>query len=147
MDKEALVLLQKLIVTQEENNKKLNKLESSIEGIKLEQQQSNNKLNNLESNIEGIQLEQQQSNNKLNNLESSIEGIKLEQQQTNNSLNSIEIKLDNALGDLGKIISYDIGDSISTIKNDITEIKDKVCKLENVTKNNCYELANLKIVK
>lgn len=105
MDKEALSLLQKLIIGQEENNKKLN------------------------------------------NLESTIKEIKDEQQKTNNSLNSIEIKLDNALGDLGKIISYDIGDSISTIKNDITEIKDKVCKLENVTKNNCYELANLKIVK
>lgn len=144
MDKEALALLQKLIVTQEENNKKLNNL---IEGIKDEQQKNNKKLDNLESNIEGIKVEQQKSNNKLNNLESNIKEIKDEQQKTNNSLNSIEIKLDNALDDLGKIISYDIGDSIFTIKNDITEIKDKVCKLENVTKNNCYELANLKIVK
>lgn len=64
-----------------------------------------------------------------------LKQIQAEQQKTNERLERIEKKIDSV---------YDQTADLTEFRTDTT---DKLDKLINVTKDNCYEIANLKIVK
>lgn len=64
-----------------------------------------------------------------------LKQIQSEQQKTNERLERIEKKIDSV---------YDQTADLTEFRTDTT---DKLDKLINVTKDNCYEIANLKIVK
>lgn len=64
-----------------------------------------------------------------------LKQIQAEQEKTNERLERIEKKIDNV---------YDQTADLTEFRTDTT---DKLDKLINVTKDNCYEIANLKIVK
>lgn len=63
-----------------------------------------------------------------------LKQIQVEQQKTNERLERIEKKIDSV---------YDQTADLTEFRTDTT---DKLDKLINVTKDNCYEIANLKIV-
>ncbi|MCI6190486.1 MAG: hypothetical protein MSA89_06390 [Clostridium sp.] len=63
------------------------------------------------------------------------EKLKANQEELKIEVKSIDKKID---------ILYN---AVAGTKEDITEIKNKVYNLENVIKTNCYEIANLKLVK
>lgn len=64
-----------------------------------------------------------------------LKHIQSEQEKTNERLERIEKKIDSV---------YDQTADLTEFRTDTT---DKLDKLINVTKDNCYEIANLKIVK
>ena len=68
-------------------------------------------------------------------MQKDIADIKEEQSKTNERLDRIEKKIDSV---------YDQTADLTEFRTDTT---DKLNKLINVTKDNCYEIANLKIVK
>ena len=71
----------------------------------------------------------------LKRLESKIDKMEQEQTKTNERLNNIETKLDGVVEQTVNLTEF---------KTDAIE---KLDKLINVTKDNCYEISNLKIVK
>ena len=64
-----------------------------------------------------------------------LKQIQAEQQKTNERLERIEKKMDSV---------YDQTADLTEFRTDTT---DKLDKLINVTKDNCFEIANLKIIK
>ena len=68
-------------------------------------------------------------------MQKDIADIKEEQSKTNERLDRIEKKIDSV---------YDQTADLTEFRTDTTS---KLNKLINVTKDNCYEIANLKIVK
>lgn len=64
-----------------------------------------------------------------------LKSIKEEQQKTNERLDRIEKKIDNV---------YDQTADLTEFRTDTTN---KLNKLINVTKDNCFEISNLKIIK
>lgn len=64
-----------------------------------------------------------------------LKQIQTDQQETNQRLERIEQKIDSV---------YDQTADLTEFRTDTT---DKLDKLINVTKDNCFEIANLKIVK
>lgn len=71
------------------------------------------------------------------------------QEETNKRLDKIETDVKELKTDVKEIDKKidTLYNAVAEAKEDITEIKNKVDKLENVTRVNCYEIANLKLVK
>ena len=59
-------------------------------------------------------------------LKKEVKELKTTQEKTNERLDKIEIRLDNFSEGIGKLVSDEIGESISTIKTDVKFIKRKV---------------------
>ena len=71
------------------------------------------------------------------------------QEETNSRLDKIETDVKELKADVKEVNKKvdTLYNALAEAKEDITEIKTKVDKLENVTRVNCYEIANLKLVK
>ena len=73
----------------------------------------------ISKNIEALKKGQEE-------LKKEVKELKTTQEKTNERLDKIEIRLDNFSEGIGKLVSDEIGESISTIKTDVKFIKRKV---------------------
>lgn len=79
----------------------------------------NTRLDTIEANQEELKAEQKETNKRLDKIEANQEELKAEQKETNK-------RLDDILKGIGKLVSNEIGESISAIKTDVKFIKRKV---------------------
>lgn len=76
-------------------------------------------LQGISKNIEELKKGQEE-------LKEEVKELKTTQEKTNERLNKIELRLDGFSEGIGKLVSDEIGESISTIKTDVKFIKRKV---------------------
>ena len=90
----------------------------------------------------------------INSLTIEVKELKEGQEKTNTRLDTLEkvqkeitSRLDDISKGIGKLVSDEIGESISVIKKDLKEINKKVDGIEGVTMKNCYDIAKIQVVK
>ena len=111
--------------------------------------------------LELLQDIQNNINKRFDIIEAGQEELKASQKETNKRLDTLEkgqkeitSRLDELSKGIGKLVADEIGESISSLKEDIASIKDdmenvkeSLGTLENVTRNNCYDIASLRKAK
>lgn len=133
MDKEILELLKGMA----EN---INSLTMEVKELKEGQEKTNTRLDKIEESQKELKAGQEELKEELKETNTRLDTLEKVQKE-------ITSRLDDISKGIGKLVSDEIGESISVIKKDLKEINKKVDGIEGVTMKNCYDIAKIQVVK